>query len=515
MRKCVQFVTPLALAFVVSLTGSAFAGDNENVIVSLDTPAELSGLGPGETVTVTLSAAGMVGVKQIDITLEVSPADAFVLDVDNASFVPDASWPQPFIAPGVEFPAAGQVKSGGAILGTLQRDGDGVLGSFNLTTSATFTSDTEASISVVQVSLGPSSSERDVFDQGQLGLNVDVNPPPPPVSEPTLAADSGTATDVSLDFSAAGSGSAADGSAGEVTFTVNFADNTGSAVENQDITWTINNLGAESVFLVAPASLEIAAGTTETVTASTGADGSASGTFDSEGEATTTVSVTASTTAPNSDGVDRDLSVDFNATWDVPVAAELASFTAEITPQEVVSLQWAVASQTNNLGWEVYRSIDNVDFVKISGLIEGEGTSDQFIHYDFVDQNRPLGDVAFYYLKQIDLDGTTSQSKVLEVALPKILPQFSALSQNYPNPFNPETTIRFDLSNEETVTLTIYDITGQVVRTLIAGRQMAPGSYQEVWDGLNSDGVKVGSGLYLYQIKAGEFSAMKKMTLLQ
>ena len=96
-----------------------------------------------------------------------------------------------------------------------------------------------------------------------------------------------------------------------------------------------------------------------------------------------------------------------------------------------------------------------------------------------------------------------------------MLPMATSLAQNYPNPFNPETTIRFDLSEGSTVTLTVYDAAGQAVRTLASGEYMAAGTYNLRWDGRNAGGELVGSGIYFYELRAGAFTSMKKMTLLQ
>ena len=515
MRNSVRAALPLAIAFLLVLSGAVFAGDNANVVVSLDSPAEVSDVGPGATIEVKISASGMVGVKQFDITLEVSPVDAF--DLTKTTFAPDPAFA---ISPGVEYPAEGQVKSGAASF-TTAVDGEGTLGTFTLTTADGFTTETEATITVIKVSLGPTSTDRDVFETDDLGLSITVNPPPPPVVEPTLTATS--ETDVSLDYSAIGEGTSADGSAGEVTFSVSFTDNTEAAAEGQAITWTVVNNGSESVFVLGDEATEVAAGAEATVEAVTDAEGTASITLDAEGDktaGTTSVSVEASTTAPNSEGVDKDLAVSFSATWEVPVAAELASFAAELTPDDAVLLQWSVASQSNNLGWEVFRSTDNVEFEQIGELIAGDGTTDQFRTYSFTDADLPQADVLYYYLNQVDLDGTTSRSSVVEVVLSATdvaqqrLPAVNALWQNYPNPFNPETTISFDLSQESFVSLTIYDMTGQVVRTLVKG-ELSAGHYKSVWDGRDERGAKVGSGVYFYRLDAGEFSSMKKMILLQ
>jgi hypothetical protein len=517
MQNSVRKIFPLATAFLLALCSASTAGDNAGVVVSIDGDTEISGVGAGATVEVALSAAGMVGVKQFDVTLTVSPADAF--DLSSATFAQNSAFT---ISPGVEFPADGQVKSGAASFGAAV-DGDAGLGTFTLTTSAGFSSDTEATITVTRVSLGPSSTDRDVFDTDALGLSITVNPPAPPVIEPMLEAL--TVTDASLDYSAVGEGDVFDGSEGELLIAAEFTDATGSLAAGQAFQWMIMNNGSESVYIVAEdVSIEIEAGAELTVSDETDEDGFIGAVFDAEGDrtaGTTSLSVSVSAMAANSDGVERDLSVDFSATWDVPVAAELASFTSQVTVDQGVLLQWGVASQSNNLGWEVFRSTDGRVFTKVSDLVLGDGNSDEFKSYDFIDSNLPQVDVLYYYLNQIDLDGTTSRSQIVEVLLSPTavaelaLPTANALQQNFPNPFNPETMISFDLSGDQVVSLTIYDMAGQVVRTLVDAQPMTVGSYKQMWDGRNNSGAKVGSGIYFYQLRAGDFIAKKKMTLLQ
>ena len=90
-----------------------------------------------------------------------------------------------------------------------------------------------------------------------------------------------------------------------------------------------------------------------------------------------------------------------------------------------------------------------------------------------------------------------------------------ALLQNFPNPFNPETTIGYELAESADVTLQIYNVVGQVVRTLIAAEPQAAGRYQMRWDGMDDRGVSVSSGVYFYRISAGEFQTVRKLMLLK
>ncbi len=89
-----------------------------------------------------------------------------------------------------------------------------------------------------------------------------------------------------------------------------------------------------------------------------------------------------------------------------------------------------------------------------------------------------------------------------------------ALLQNFPNPFNPETTIKYNVAEGANVSLRIYNVVGQVVKTLVAEQQNA-GRYTVRWNGTDDRGVSVSSGIYFYQIAAGDFSDVKKLMLLK
>ncbi len=89
-----------------------------------------------------------------------------------------------------------------------------------------------------------------------------------------------------------------------------------------------------------------------------------------------------------------------------------------------------------------------------------------------------------------------------------------ALRQNFPNPFNPETTIKYDLADGGRVELRIYNMVGQVVRTLVSERQN-PGRYSIRWDGKDDRGLTVSSGIYFYRLTSEKFSDVKKLMLLK
>ena len=95
-----------------------------------------------------------------------------------------------------------------------------------------------------------------------------------------------------------------------------------------------------------------------------------------------------------------------------------------------------------------------------------------------------------------------------------VIPREFALYQNYPNPFNPVTSLRYDLPEDGLVNITIYDMMGRVVKTLVNSSQTA--GYKSIrWNATNDRNEPVSAGLYLYMIQAREFRKTKKMVLLK
>ena len=108
---------------------------------------------------------------------------------------------------------------------------------------------------------------------------------------------------------------------------------------------------------------------------------------------------------------------------------------------------------------------------------------------------------------------------VLEQLHAALIPQETTLLPNYPNPFNPETWIPYRLSHASDVDITIYDTRGMVVRRLDLGHQMA-GYYTDrakaaYWNGRNEHGESVASGIYFYQLRAGDYTALRRMVILK
>ncbi|MCZ7609348.1 MAG: T9SS type A sorting domain-containing protein [Ignavibacterium sp.] len=186
------------------------------------------------------------------------------------------------------------------------------------------------------------------------------------------------------------------------------------------------------------------------------------------------------------------------------VPVELVSFSANQSNQKI-SLQWITATETNNMGFEIEKSNDKNNWLKI-GFVEGKGTTTEKQNYSFIDQNISNG-VIHYRLKQIDYDGTFEYSPVISVET--AAPKDYYLLQNYPNPFNPSTTIKYSLKDDGKVSLKIFNSLGEEVRTLV--NEIKPAGNYEV----EFNASELPSGIYIYSIQAGEFISSKKMILLK
>ncbi|MBW6516017.1 MAG: T9SS type A sorting domain-containing protein, partial [Candidatus Cloacimonetes bacterium] len=98
--------------------------------------------------------------------------------------------------------------------------------------------------------------------------------------------------------------------------------------------------------------------------------------------------------------------------------------------------------------------------------------------------------------------------------IPEGVPYVTALHGNYPNPFNPETRISFTLGKESEVKILIYNIRGQLVKSLLETR-MQDGQHTVLWDGKDDLGRLVGSGLYFYTLQTDDYRATRKMIMLK
>ncbi|MBK6912774.1 MAG: T9SS type A sorting domain-containing protein [Ignavibacteriales bacterium] len=199
---------------------------------------------------------------------------------------------------------------------------------------------------------------------------------------------------------------------------------------------------------------------------------------------------------------------------------EILSFSSAVIDNDV-TLNWQTATEINNSGFEIEReqvfsqqsSISNGEWQTI-GFIPGHGTTSEKQSYSFKDENLSSGKYQ-YRLKQIDYDGSFEYSNTIEVEITAPL-EFSLL-QNYPNPFNPTTKIKYTIPSvtlslskgDILVSLKVFDVLGNEVATLVNEFKPA-GEYN-----IDFTAASLPSGVYFYQLKAGEFIQTRKMILIK
>jgi len=224
------------------------------------------------------------------------------------------------------------------------------------------------------------------------------------------------------------------------------------------------------------------------------------------------------TTTPNSEYTYavymRDMGYNYSSGASSDITAlpvQLSCFNASVINNEV-HLNWETATEINNYGFDIERTVVCNgygvlnDWQKI-GFVKGNGNSSSPKFYSFED--KPFGGKEFKYrLKQIDFDGKFEYSNVVFVSLDSSISNFE-LCQNYPNPFNPKTKIIYTIPRGTNVKITVYDMIGREITTLI-DKYHERGTYQ-----VEFNGSTLCSGMYCYKLNAGIFSDVKKFILIK
>ena len=177
---------------------------------------------------------------------------------------------------------------------------------------------------------------------------------------------------------------------------------------------------------------------------------------------------------------------------------------------DAITLSWSSSIDSDFSYYSVYRQ--DVGSSEEATVFT---TTDSF----YVDQNIAEAGSYEYWVTAVDLSGLESEASNSVSALLSAdngigLPTEFALKQNYPNPFNPSTQIRYALPEESMVTITIYDLMGRKVRTLVNDVQSA-GYRTVMWNATNDMGRAVSAGMYIYTIQAGDFVMNRKMVLMK
>ena len=174
-----------------------------------------------------------------------------------------------------------------------------------------------------------------------------------------------------------------------------------------------------------------------------------------------------------------------------------------------------------HLSWDISPEED-FQYFRLEKSFDSEFTEYEtfdMIDTSFLDPDYVLDQTNYYRLAAVDhAENMSEYTGVVEATILSVysdlIPTVFALHQNYPNPFNPITTLRYDLPEQGFVTITIYDMLGREIKSLVNTAQEA-GFKSVTWNATNDHGKPVSAGVYLYQIQAGDYISTNKMVLLK
>ncbi len=221
------------------------------------------------------------------------------------------------------------------------------------------------------------------------------------------------------------------------------------------------------------------------------------------------------------------------AAWPLPAANGDHTLPVEISSFEgsadygANTLNWRTESEINSHGFRIYRAETSnnevvpatssfypvTDWNEDANLL-GHEYSNEIHDYTWVDEHIQAGTWYVYRLEAVDLDGTSEMHDELVWIESMTPPTALSLEANYPNPFNPTTTISFVLPESGQVKLSVYNIQGQLVRTLVNG-QMSWGRHNVVWDSRNQHGIEMASGSYIYLLDTPSGRQVRRMLLIR
>jgi hypothetical protein len=183
----------------------------------------------------------------------------------------------------------------------------------------------------------------------------------------------------------------------------------------------------------------------------------------------------------------------------------ISSFSAAYTGVGIL-LQWSISTDEMISGFRFLRKLvgGSSTYVPPDRLISSGASS-------YIDNDIKPYESYEYTLFVVKADGSEIMSQTLSVKTQALT---LVLYQNYPNPFNPSTTISFTLAENSPVNLTVYGVNGNVIKVLKNGI-FPPGYYEVLWDGKDTNGSPVSSGVYFYRMNAGDKVLAKKMVLLK
>ncbi len=194
----------------------------------------------------------------------------------------------------------------------------------------------------------------------------------------------------------------------------------------------------------------------------------------------------------------------------LPVFLEL--FTAR-SYDGYVHLEWSTYSEINNWKWRLLRKTGlqraYIPIVEIPGSANSSGSR----YYDYMDFNADTTGTVYYRLDQVDFSGKVNTVAFAQV-IPAVIPERISLKPNFPNPFNPATHISFSLKDAARLTLDVYDVRGQKIRSL-ATAYFDAGEHDFTWDGRNDEGEALPTGVYFLRLAGEGINRTIRMMILR
>jgi hypothetical protein len=171
-----------------------------------------------------------------------------------------------------------------------------------------------------------------------------------------------------------------------------------------------------------------------------------------------------------------------------------------------IELEWITASEVNNDGFEIERSIDGISFEKI-GYVEGNGTTNEMTTYTFQDFSVQYNRLYYYRLKQIDFDGTTSYSNIVAARLISNQLGGWTVSDFFPSPSVSNSYIQLSTENDIELNYVFYDVLGKVLE--VKNQFFQQGNHL-----IKYDIEQLPSGIYFLSISNDEANYTRKLTKL-
>jgi len=210
-------------------------------------------------------------------------------------------------------------------------------------------------------------------------------------------------------------------------------------------------------------------------------------------------------------------------TGDPNVPVELSSFSAILNQQYFVELHWTTQSETDVIGFNVYRweTNDNTQYQRVNAHTIPATNTALGSEYAFIDKEATPG-TWYYWLEVKNLNGVSDFFGPISVTISdgtgsSTTPDLTSLSRIYPNPFNPGgsyLTGTYQLSKAENVLVAVYNIKGEKVRTISSGTKNA-GSYPISWNGFNDRGNMCPTGVYYLILKTGDYITTRKIVMIK